>query len=47
MGEFGYTTGFKVSQFMDAGYPILGLHGLLIFWLFVQVGFPENDRRPT
>ena len=47
MEEFGYTTGFKVSKFMDAGYSTLGLLGLLIFWLFVQVGFPENGRRPT
>ncbi len=32
MEEFGYNKRFKVSKFMGAGYPMLGLLGLIAQW---------------
>lgn len=34
MEEFGYNKSYKFSTFMGCGYPVLGLLGLLVYWVF-------------
>ena len=48
MEEFGYNKRFKVSKFMGAGYPMLGLLGLIAQWAIAYWVFEvENPHRST
>ena len=37
MEEFGYNRSYKAHRFMAVGYPVIGLIGVFVYWMFLVV----------